>query len=327
LLTERGWETLGFVRLGDAEQDYRLGEVAPWPHPPPGSIRIEGGDLCYPDRGKPTPPRPGLLTDFLRLVDADDARILRFVEKHSPLGICLPHELPHALLPESGKCHRARWGPGGSSFVEPVNAYRILAAEGAAMLSIAAAVGHRTRERSRHQGRHLRRHGDAEGPDLFREAPDQHLGVPISLWRPIARWIRVAPHEKWLDGPDDRRPLDLRDEQACLTQAVRAWCEIGRVGLILDWPQRADHMRLRVGGRHPFAVIALQVAFRCTRSARLYQCEDCGLVFEPQRQRAVVRFCPECRPKASKKYQAQRRRARARSARDGAVSTSPDTAK
>ncbi len=307
---------VGVVWLNEAGAVDRPASVAAWrAH----AVRVDGDELVWDGHSQShsvTLERT-TLDEFVRLADAPADRVRRYVEHWGPLGLCLAHRLPHALA-ESRSSTEAPCMPImiGGPFREPIEGYRFFARQARAMIQIT----HQIRRRSlsgvdQKRPRLPSRRSNDPNVQYFPAAAHPHvkaLAVPAKQWEPL-RSLFTSP----LDGVFEAltRPgsvASVEDEMRAIQHAITTWMVLGQVEVRWAWQVDRADPEISLGCSHLFGGLALALALQTTRMSHLHMCEDCGSPFTPARKKAVVRWCPACRPTGSKREQQRRYRARKR---------------
>lgn len=262
-------------------------------------------------------PRPDLFQRFLRLgeLPSSDLRVsvLKFASAWGPLGLCadnLPsgHEGRSLFVPYcAGKRCVAKdaetlWEPSEQSW-EPIEAWRLLARQGRALVAIAA----RLRE------------------DTVARREDWEQLAGSWLWSDPAG-ANIRAHLK--AGPGDS-PAHIEKERYIVEQAVQSWLDHGDVRPEVTWHSRrfshpTDSGRAVVVGSSPhiglgsyllFGHLAGQLLWAVIGSDALTICSACGRGYTPSRRprEGQRRFCLKCQRRkmpvrlASRAYRRRKR--------------------
>ena len=285
----------------------------------PQEVVVEDGRLWW--RGHRDAKSAGsnqsrLLGQFVRLANGDEATITSFAMRWGVLDLCghgyprshdssvAASELNGRVMPVRICSQDTATRPGGWRS-EPLERWRALAGQGAAMLQIAQGL---------RLGRPVRAEVWAPLQELFVLDPvilDRDLFQP-----PQAKnWKRVATADLPLTGRIGGIRLTYRSEEGpALAFAVRRWLELGGVRVHFDWIE--NHGKVSFGGTSLFGALATLLATGVSGSA-LLMCDECHLPFVPLKRRPPAgtrHFCPDCRDDgapqrlASADYRARRRK-------------------
>ncbi len=223
--------------------------------------------------------------------------ILRFARRWGVLSLCRKHGLPttHVHAGESGFCrqigHEEQLGGGGR---EPIAAWRKYAREASALVDAAASVL---------GGAPM----DARTLAILTEAP----GPDPETWSEVAPEPRdsdLREMEPWQGRGDLHRDL--------VEFYIDRWLRYANVRLGFAWARRGPEIVLG-GSDGLFRTLAMELAFRVTRTERMVMCSGCRRPV-PARPRPGERtYCPDCRrDHAPQRHAARDYRARKRLSRD-----------
>lgn len=273
----------------------RLEQAGPWGRLYGVRSWTDGGRLYWQSQGRAAPGvNDNMLRDFLSLADADDGRIARYAARWGALGIC-PHGHPASHNP--GPAHGGYSGPvywcehmgrdedlpDGADGYEPLEVWRRLSREAAALARIAAA---------------LRVGSPGAAGDWGIVCA--HSGRAAPWWKPSrgAEWVALG-------------------------NVVSEWITLGnvrpRVGVRHSGRGRGsyvDGLSVEYLGSGLFGALAMQLALVVSASRGLYSCAGCPTWFmvppgqrKPQAGRGA--YCPACQAAKVPQRRANERRKQA----------------
>ncbi len=226
--------------------------------------------------------REGLLDDFIRLADADDAAIADYATSHGLLLVC-KHREPTLHLVQSGKGICDPLGFGTGHVRSPVAVWRRYAEVARATLLLADAL----------------RRGDVGD---------------ASNWRSLYKFSESQPFTLRRLAESDRRSLSADGTdwvgigRSELALVIERWLAVGGVGIRFRWWQSEPDISLGITtfpAAGLFAAIAVQL-MSTVSGQELAVCSHCGSPYVPPRKpRAGERNY--CNKESCRKFGAQAR--------------------
>ena len=279
------WIDAGFVdaESGLIDRQVAMGE---WSVPP--TVELEGDSLVWsPLRGNVIVVQfcrssPGLLGEFIALVNAGDVAIRDFARKWGVLEVCehgLPGEEPVLWMSDHRRCRPSRCAPvlrtpgEANVYREPLAAWRLLSRQAGSMLNLAASL---------YSGQ---------------------LGTPEDMTQ-----VLDALGERFRGLPSDTALAGFR-----LSEAINAWLVLGGVRPVVAWGgYECRSGTVMLGGGGLFGALAVQLLMQVSRSDGLAICSACGTAYTPlsragrPRRPAAGRrrYCQSCRHAGASKRDA-----------------------
>lgn len=296
----------------------------------PRELWLDGTSLRFdarPQPGKLVRPGPGMLEEFVKLVDARDQAILKYARKWGPLWLCSHRRYwqhdPLACRPVASSDERyyTRW--------EPLEYWRDFAKEARATLRIARKLNT----------------GEAADPEDWQAIPARYerMDAMFIRWDEL-QWVQPEDeriHEAYLLDDDfeqlERTMIELKEEQRArpeyaspddawqwetvadgatpdiherlLSMVLDRWVERG--GVKLSVFRQNDRRAIRLAGGGLIGALAVQLVFDVCRTDGLAVCTSCGTPYLPPKRRPrrdQNPYCSDCGLKAAMRDAAARYR-------------------
>ncbi len=254
-----------------------------------------------------TTERVDLLPMFIRLADANDARILTFVRRWGVLGLCPEHRLPssaavHRPDGESPTCFRGIQ----RNLREPVEAYRQVARE---FLSVQEtwrqvtlrAAAEKERGRARTPGRVNTHTGELGTYDALgkAESTDRHA-VPSSTWLVFESLFDNLDWGSLVANPRRVLPIPVSDERQLLAAVMTRMIDRVGAGLRVRWDIDSAHPSMDLAAPGLLGLLTMRLMTQTSGLAILPICEACHQFYTPTRNDPRNRWCAGCRKQATR---------------------------
>ena len=270
---------------------WREKSIEEWPE---GAV-IDSSDL------HPTVEDRGVLDAFGGMVEGSAEDFRRFAERFGAPHLCSNHLLPLHHPPTHGAIAGDPEWPCGilrlpgnptkpSTFVIPVELWRLYAREVQAALEVAAAL-------------HRNRTGSAEAWAMLMLGPSSVFRKHLVQRNPGPTW----PSE---DTPDERTLANRRDLFGCV---LDGWLQLSAIRPAFRWPPNHKHPGIHLTGGGVHGAVVRQVAFVAANVNGLAVCNGCGRAYVPVKRRPSATrssWCPTCGKAAADREAQRRRRAR-----------------